>query len=138
MAEVAAAGGGMTFMQALFPLTAGISGITNGIDDAVNGNKLRKSICAANKSINEASAAFKKLAAGEAEEEGKLQEMFQSNIEKIKEHHDDIKIARENFIKTRNTMIISSMLFIISIIISLAFKAFGVFDLVYKALFGKK
>ena len=125
-------------LENFLPITAGISGITNGVDDAINGNKMRQSICDSNKTISTLKDTFGKLQQKEVEDKDELKQMFADHLLKIKQHTDDIKIAKKEFNKAKQTMIISSILFIISIIISLAFKVFGVFDLVYETLFGKK
>lgn len=116
--------------------TAVIGGATSGVNDAVNGNKIRKGICATNKQIDKVSKAYNKLLASQEQDIQNLQTEFEQGIEQLAAEKATLKTLRENYAKSRNQMIIASILFVVSIIVSFLFKEFGVFDLIYSSIFG--
>lgn len=116
--------------------TAGIGGITSGVNDAVNGNKIRRGICATNKQINKVSKAYDALLNSQEKDIQTLRTEFEQGIEQLTAEKATLKTLRENYARSRNQMIISSILFITSIVVSFMFKEFGFFDLVYYAIFG--
>lgn len=116
--------------------TAVIGGVTSGVNDAVNGNKIRKGICATNKQIDKVSKAYNKLLASQEQDIQNLQTEFEQGIEQLAAEKATLKTLRENYAKSRNQMIIASILFVVSIIVSFLFKEFGVFDLIYSSIFG--
>ena len=116
--------------------TALIGGVTSGVNDAVNGNKIRKGICATNKQIDTVTKAYKALINSQEEDIQNLQTEFEQGIEQLAAEKANLKTLRENYAKSRNQMIIASILFVVSIIISFLFKQFGVFNLVYDSIFG--
>jgi hypothetical protein len=123
-------------MAAFLIVTAVIGGVTSGINDAVNGNKIRKGICATNKQINTVTKAYNALLSAQEQDIQTLQTEFEQGIEQLAAEKATLKTLRENYAKSRNQMIIASILFVVSIIISFMFKEFGFFDLVYNAIFG--
>lgn len=116
--------------------TAVIGGVTSGVNDAVNGNKIRKGICATNKQIDTVTKAYNALLAAQEQDIQNLQTEFEQGIEQLAAEKATLKTLRENYAKSRNQMIIASILFVVSIIISFLFKQFGVFNLVYESIFG--
>ena len=116
--------------------TALIGGITSGVNDAVNGNKIRKGICATNKQINTVTKAYNALLSAQEQDIQDLQTEFEQGIEQLAAEKATLKTLRENYAKSRNQMIIASILFVVSIIISFLFKQFGVFNLIYESIFG--
>jgi len=118
--------------------TAAIGGITSGVNDAVNGNKIRRGICATNKQITTVTNAYNSLLSSQEEDIQNLQTEFEQSIEELSSQKETLQTLRTNYAKSRNQMIIASILFIVSIIVSFLFKRFGFFDLVYSAIFGKK
>lgn len=113
-----------------------IGGLTSGVNDATNGNKIRKGICATNKQIKNVTDAYNNLLSSQETDIQDLQQEFESNIQKLAAEKATLTTLRENYAKSRNQMIIASILFIVSIIVSILFKKFGFFDLVYNAIFG--
>ena len=65
-----------------------------------------------------------------------MQTEFEQGIEQLAAEKATLKTLRENYAKSRNQMIIASILFVVSIIVSFLFKEFGVFDLIYSSIFG--
>lgn len=116
--------------------TAVIGGVTSGVNDAVNGNKIRKGICATNKQIDTVTKAYNALLAAQEQDIQNLQTEFEQGIEQLAGEKANLKTLRENYAKSRYQMIIASILFVVSIIISFLFKQFGVFNLVYESIFG--
>lgn len=116
--------------------TAVIGGVTSGVNDAVNGNKIRKGICATNKQIDTVTKAYNALLAAQEQDIQNLQTEFEQGIEQLASEKATLKTLRENYAKSRNQMIIASILFVVSIIISFLFKQFGVFNLIYESIFG--
>ena len=114
-----------------------INGAITGINDGTGGNKLRKAICNSTKTITTLNDNFNKILNSDYENVELLENMFTDNLQKIQEHNKEIAEAKKNFNISKNSMIIASMLFVISIVISLVFKKFGVFDLIYNSIFGK-
>lgn len=126
----------MEFGTAMFIGTAVIGGVTSGINDAVNGNKIRKGICATNKQIDTVSKAYNALLAAQDQDIQTLQTEFEQSIEQLATEKATLKTLRENYAKSRNQMIIASILFVVSIIVSFLFKRLGFFNLVYDSIFG--
>jgi hypothetical protein len=116
--------------------TAVIGGVTSGVNDAVNGNKIRKGICATNKQIDTVTKAYNALLNSQEQDIQTLQTEFEQGIEQLAAEKETLKTLRENYAKSRNQMIIASILFVVSIIISFLFKQFGFFNLVYESIFG--
>jgi len=116
--------------------TAVIGGVTSGVNDAVNGNKIRKGICATNKQIDTVTKAYNALLSSQEQDIQTLQTEFEQGIEQLASEKATLKTLRENYAKSKNQMIIASILFVVSIIISFLFKQFGFFDLVYDSIFG--
>jgi len=125
-------------MAGLFIAMGLIGGITSGVNDAVNGNKIRKGICATNKQIDNVTKAYNSLLSAQEQDIQSLQTEFEQSIEQLAAEKETLKTLRVNYAKSRNQMIISSILFVVSIIVSFLFKKFGFFDLVYNAIFGGK
>ena len=117
--------------------TAGIGGLHSGINSGMNGNKIRKGICATNKQIHAVSKAYNALLKSQEDDLQHLQTEFEQAIEQLAAEKATLKTLRENYAKSKNQMIISSILFVVSIIISFLFKRLGFFNLVYEAIFGK-
>ena len=116
--------------------TAVIGGVTSGVNDAVNGNKIRKGICATNKQIDTVTKAYNALLNSQEQDIQTLQTEFEQGIEQLAAEKATLKTLRENYAKSRNQMIIASILFVVSIIVSFLFKKFGFFDLIYESIFG--
>lgn len=116
--------------------TALIGGITSGVNDAVNGNKIRKGICATNKQIDTVTKAYNSLLSAQEQDIQDLQTEFEQGIEQLAAEKATLKTLRENYAKSRNQMIIASILFVVSIIVSFLFKQFGIFNLIYESIFG--
>lgn len=116
--------------------TAVIGGVTSGVNDAVNGNKIRKGICATNKQIDAVTKAYNALLNSQEQDIQNLQTEFEQGIEQLAAEKATLKTLRENYVKSRNQMIIASILFVVSIIISFLFKQFDIFNLVYESIFG--
>lgn len=116
--------------------TAVIGGVTSGVNDAVNGNKIRKGICATNKQIDTVTKAYNALLKSQEQDIQNLQTEFEQGIEQLAAEKATLKTLRENYAKSRNQMIIASIFFVVSIVISFLFKQFGVFNLVYESIFG--
>jgi hypothetical protein len=123
-------------MAAAMIVIAGIGGITSGVNDAVNGNKIRQGICATNKQIHSVTESYNKLLSSQETDIQTLQQEFESNIQQLASQKDTLKTLRENFANSKNQMIIASILFVVSIIVSFLFKKFGLFDMVYSVVFG--
>ena len=124
-------------MEAAFFIgTALIGGITSGFNDAANGNKIRKGICNTNKKIDTVSKAYNALLAAQEQDIQTLQTEFEEGIEQLSAEKATLITLRTNYAKSRNQMIIASILFVVSIIVSFLFKQFEVFDLVYDSIFG--
>ena len=116
--------------------TAAIGGLHSGINDAMNGNKIRKGICATNKQIDTVSKAYQALLNSQEQDIMNLQTEFEQSIEQLAAEKETLITLRENYAKSRNQMIIASILFVVSIIISFLFKQFNIFNLVYDSIFG--
>lgn len=126
----------MSAGAALLIGTAAIGGLHSGINDGMNGNKIRKGICATNKQIHSVSKAYNALLKSQEDDIQHLQTEFEEAIEQLAAEKAILKTLRENYAKSRNQMIIASILFVVSIIVSFLFKQFGVFNLVYESIFG--
>lgn len=102
---------------------AGIGGITTGINDAANGNKIRKGICATNKQIASVSDTYKKLLTAEQEEIAQLKQDFMDNLQQLHSEKEILKTLRTNYAQTKRTMTIASIIFILSIAAAFGLKA---------------
>ena len=114
-----------------------IGGLHSGINAGMNGNKIRKGICNTNKQIDTVTQAYNALLNSQEQDIQTLQTEFEQGIEQLAAEKATLVTLRENYAKSKNQMIISSILFIVSIIISFLFKRLGFFNLVYEAIFGK-
>jgi hypothetical protein len=123
-------------MATFLIVTALIGGISSGLNDAVNGNKIRKGICATNKQIDTVTKSYNKLLSSQEQDIQTLQTEFEQGIEQLSAQKATLKTLRENYAKSRNQMIIASILFVVSIIVSFLFKEFGLFDLIFNSIFG--
>ena len=123
-------------MATFLIVTALIGGISSGLNDAVNGNKIRKGICATNKQIDTVTKSYNKLLSSQEQDIQTLQTEFEQGIEQLSAQKATLKTLRENYAKSRNQMIIASILFVVSIIVSFSFKEFGLFDLIFNSIFG--
>ena len=123
-------------MATFLIVTALIGGISSGLNDAVNGNKIRKGICATNKQIDTVTKSYNKLLSSQEQDIQTLQTEFEEGIEQLSAQKATLKTLRENYAKSRNQMIIASILFVVSIIVSFLFKEFGLFDLIFNSIFG--
>lgn len=126
----------MSYANAILLFITAIGGITSGINDGVNGNKIRQGICDTNKQIDTVTKAYDALLGAQEQDILTLQTEFEQGIEKLAAGKETLKILRENYAKSRNQMIISSILFIVSILVAFLFKEFRFYDLVYNAIFG--
>lgn len=116
--------------------TAVIGGVHSGINNAMNGNKIRQGICNTNKQIDTVSKAYDALLSSQDAEIETLQSTFTTAIRNLATEKAILTTLRDNYAKSRNQMIIASILFVTSIIVSFLFKEFGFFNLVYDSIFG--
>ena len=120
----------------LLPFMVFTGGLTGGIDDGINGNKLRKGICDTNKKISDVSDQYKKILGAQSEQLNDLKTEFLADLANLSSLKDTLQDLRANWIKTRTQMIIASVLFVTSILVAFIFKEFDVFQNIYKAIFG--
>lgn len=118
--------------------TSVIGGVISGFTDAKTGNTLRKSICAVNEATASVTAAYQNLLLQQEGDISTLQSELEDSIDQLASEKETLKVLRENYAKSRNQMVIASICFVVTIIISFLFKKFGVFDMIYEAIFGKQ
>lgn len=128
----------MAAMAALIVGGALIGGVATGISDAKSGNMLRQGICSTNQAIDTVTAAYNRLLSQEEDDISNLQTELSNSIDKLNNEKETLKMLRENYAKSRNQMVIASIIFITSIIISFIFKKAGFFDLLYESIYGKQ
>lgn len=110
-------------MAAAMVVLAGIVGITTGINDAANGNKIRKGICNTNKQIATVSDKYNKLLTAEQGEIAQLRQDFMDNLQQLNSEKEILKTLRTNYAQTKTTMTIASIIFILSIAAAFGWKA---------------
>lgn len=124
-------------MAAIMVGASVLGGVASGIADYRDGNKLRKSICSMDQSILSVTQNYNALLQQESNDIDTLQSNLQNSMDNLAVEKETLKVLRENYAKSKNQMVIASIIFVVTITISFLFKKLGFFDLIYESIFGK-
>ena len=114
-----------------------VKGISSGVEADKNGNNYRKTVCALTKKKTQLQTTFTTLIAEGATTSTALKSTLESDLRKLNNIRSELARNKLIYDKSRNELVIISIIFVSVIAIALFFKMFGIFDLVDEAIFGK-
>ena len=123
--------------MAIMGVMGSVMGISSGVNADKNGNNYRKTVCALTKKKTDLQTTFTNLMADQAGTLTALKSTLQSDLRELNSIRSELATNKVLYDKSRNQLVIISIIFVSVIAIALLFKMFGIFDLVDQAIFGK-